>query len=160
MNKSLCRQLPVFYDKSGRDHSSTNKLQRKPSSASATQSIATNATTPSANADDETQASSSSQNEVEDDLREIMEENEVSPSFHSVFYDIEAAKNIPIWVEPISESTIQMFGAFNPAVDEDVIVPLGAIDGVLPGWLKHECDHLRNTVEMVYKTLEIADGNS
>ena len=47
---------------------------------------------------------------------------------------------------------IQMFGAFNPAVDEDVLVPLGAIDGVLPGRSKHECDCLRNTVEMVYKT--------
>ena len=58
---------------------STNKLQCKPSSASATQSIATNATTPSANADDETQASSSSQNEVEDDLREIMEEKPTNP---------------------------------------------------------------------------------
>ena len=103
---------------------SANKSQCKPSSASATQSIATNATTPSANADDETQASSSSQNEVEDDLREIMVEDEASPSFHSVFYDIEAAKNIPIWVEPISESAIRMFGAFNPAVDEDVLVPL------------------------------------
>ena len=57
---------------------STNKLQRKPLSASATQSIATNATTPSANVDDEAQASSSSQNEVERDLREIMEENEAS----------------------------------------------------------------------------------
>ena len=85
---------------------SMNKSQRKPLSASATQSIATNATTPSANADDETQASLSSQNEVKDDLREIMEENQGSPSFHSVFYDIEAAKNIPIWVEPISESMI------------------------------------------------------
>ena len=131
---------------------SANKSQRKPSSASATQSIATNATTPSANADDETQASSSSQNEVEDDLREIMVEDEASPSFHSVFYDIEAAKNIPIWVEPISESAIRMFGAFNPAVDEDVLVPLGAVDGVLPGRSKHECDRLRNAVEMVYKT--------
>ena len=25
MNKSLCRQLPVFYDKSGRDHSQEAK---------------------------------------------------------------------------------------------------------------------------------------
>ena len=131
-----------------------NKMQHKPLSTSMTQSIATNATTPSTNvdADDETWASSSSQNEVEDDLREIMEENEGSPSFHSVFYDIEAVKNIPIWVEPISESTYWMFRTFNPAIDEDVLVLLGAIDGVLPKWSKHECDCLRNMVEMVYKT--------
>ena len=45
-----------------------------------------------------------------------------------------------------------MFRAFNPAVDEDVLVPLGAIDGVLPGQLKHKRDRLRNAVEMVYKT--------
>ena len=75
-----------------------NKMQCKPWSANVTQSIANNATTLSTNADvdDEIWASSSSQNEVEDDLMEIMEENEGSPSFHSVFYDIEAAKNIPM----------------------------------------------------------------
>ncbi|EDR03934.1 uncharacterized protein LACBIDRAFT_331090 [Laccaria bicolor S238N-H82] len=68
-----------------------------------------------------------------------------------VFYDIKEVKGIPIWVEPISESMNRMYGAFNPAVDEDVLVPLGAIDGVLPGRTKEECDCLRCAVEMVYK---------
>ena len=94
-----------------------NKMARKPSSASATQPTASNATAPSTNADDETQASSSSHNEDEDDHGKHLTEEEYSPAFHSVFWDIEAAKNIPIWVEPITESTNRMFGAFDPSVD-------------------------------------------
>ena len=45
-----------------------------------------------------------------------------------------------------------MFRAFNPTIDKNVLVLLGAINGVLPVRSKHECDCLRNVVEMVYKT--------
>ena len=49
-------------------------------------------------------------------------------------------------------STDRLFGVFDPAADEDVLVPLGAVDGLLPGRTKHECDRLRSAIELVYKT--------
>ena len=45
-----------------------------------------------------------------------------------------------------------IFGAFNSTQDKDVLVPMGAIDGVLPGCSKYECDRLRSTIELVYNT--------
>ena len=47
-----------------------------------------------------------------------------------------------------------MFGKFNPAEDEDVLVPPSAIDGVIPGRSKHECDWLRCAIKLIYNTPE------
>ena len=46
---------------------------------------------------------------------------------NAVFWDIEVAKDLPTWVEPITMSTERIFGMFDPAVDEDVLVPMGAV---------------------------------
>jgi hypothetical protein len=128
------------------------KTTRNPSSASTTFTAASSSTTPLAKADNEAQTPSLNHKEDENDYRGFLVESENSPSFHSVFWDIKAGKGIPIWVEPITESTSRMFGTFNPAVDDDVLVPLGAIEGMLPGRTKYECDRLRSAVELVYKT--------
>ena len=47
-------------------------------------------------------------------------------------------------------STERIFGVFDPTADEDVLVSMGAIDGVLPGRTKYECDRLRSAIELVY----------
>jgi hypothetical protein len=47
--------------------------------------------------------------------------------------------------------TDRMFGVFDPAMDEDVLVPLGAIDRLLPDQTKIKCDCLRSVIELVYK---------
>ena len=53
--------------------------------------------------------------------------------YNAVFRGIEVVKDLPIWAEPITMSTEHMFGTFDLAADEDVLVPMGAVDGVLPG---------------------------
>jgi hypothetical protein len=110
-----------------------NKMTCKPLSASTTLPTASKIMNSLTDMDNETQLSSPSQNEDENNHGKFIIEGEDSPAFHSVFWDIDAAKNLPIWVEPITESTNCIFGAFDPTVDEDVLVPLGGINGVLPG---------------------------
>lgn len=60
--------------------------------------------------------------------------------YHTVFWDIDAVSNVLIWMEPITQLTEHTFSKFNPAADKDILVPLDAIDGVIPGSIKHECD--------------------
>ena len=101
--------------------------------------------------DDKTQTSSSSQTE-EDEAETATVDCKATSEFNTIFWDIEAVKDLPVWAEPITTSTNFLFGAFDPAADEDILVPLGAINGILPGWMKYECDRLRSTMELVYKT--------
>ena len=101
--------------------------------------------------DDKTRTSSSSQTE-EDEAETATVDHEATLEFNTIFWDIEAVKDLPIWAEPITTLTDRLFGAFDLAADEDILVPLGAIDGILPGRTKYECDHLRSTIELVYKT--------
>ena len=82
--------------------------------------------------DDKTQASASSQTEGKRDQNTAQAEHEES-EYNAVFWDIEVAKDLPIWAEPITMSTKHIFGTFDPAADEDVLVPMGAVDSVLPG---------------------------
>ena len=82
--------------------------------------------------DDETQASVSSHTEGKEDQNAAQTEREES-EYNAVFWDIEVAKDLPIWAEPITMSTERIFGTFDPAEDEDVLVPMGAVDGILPG---------------------------
>lgn len=102
-------------------------------------------------ADDETQALSMSQTEEDEAETNVVDLGNTS-EYNTIFWDIEAVKNLPIWAEPITTSTDRLFGAFNPAADEDVLVRLGATDGILPGRTKYECDKLRSAIELVYKT--------
>ena len=101
--------------------------------------------------DDDTHTSSSSRTEGRKDQDAAPTEHEES-EYHTVFRDIEPVSDLPIWVEPINRSTEHIFGKFNPAEDEDVLVPLSAIDGVIPGRSKHECDRLRCAIELIYNT--------
>ena len=59
---------------------------------------------------------------------------------NAVFWDIEVVKDLPIWAEPITRSTECMFGTFDLAADEDVLVPMGAVDGILPGQTEYKCN--------------------
>ena len=101
--------------------------------------------------DDETQASVSSQTEGKEDQNAAQTEREES-EYNAVFWDIEVAKDLPIWAEPITMSTERIFGTFDSAEDEDVLVPMGAVDGVLPGRTEYECNRLRSAIELVYNT--------
>jgi hypothetical protein len=101
--------------------------------------------------DYDTQTSSSSHTEGRKERDTISPEHEES-EYRKVFWDIDAVKDIPIWAEPVTRSTQRMFGKFDPSADEDVLVPLGAIDGVIPGSTKHECDQLRCAIELIYNT--------
>ncbi|KIK05051.1 hypothetical protein K443DRAFT_92118 [Laccaria amethystina LaAM-08-1] len=101
--------------------------------------------------DYDTQTSSSSHTEGRKERDTISPEHEES-EYRKVFWDIDAVKDIPIWAEPVTRSTQCMFGKFDPSADEDVLVPLGAIDGVIPGSTKHECDQLRCAIELIYNT--------
>ena len=49
-------------------------------------------------------------------------------------------------------STEHMFGTFDLAVDEDILIPMGAVDGVLPGQTEYKCNQLRSVIELVYNT--------
>ena len=101
--------------------------------------------------DDETQASTSSQAEgMEDQYAAPVEHEE--PELNMIFWDIEVIRDLPIWAEPITMSTERIFGTFDLTAGEDVLVPLGATDGVLPGRSKYECDRLRSMIELVYNT--------
>ena len=101
--------------------------------------------------DDETQASTSSQTEGKKDQHAARTEREGS-EFNTIFWDIDVVKDLPIWAEPITMSTERIFGVFDPTADEDVLVSMGAIDGVLPDRTKYECDRLRSAIELVYNT--------
>jgi hypothetical protein len=57
-----------------------------------------------------------------------------------VFRDINVASELPIWLEPITRTAEHMFGGFDPAANDDILVPLGAIDGVMEGRTKYDCD--------------------
>ncbi|KIJ98897.1 hypothetical protein K443DRAFT_133253 [Laccaria amethystina LaAM-08-1] len=78
--------------------------------------------------------------------------NHSTSEFNTIFWDIEAIKDLPVRAEPITKMTDRMFGVFDPAMDEDVLVPLGAIDRLLPDQTKIKCDCLRSVIELVYKT--------
>ena len=101
--------------------------------------------------DDKTQTSLSSQTE-EDETETATVDRDAMSEFNTIFWDIEAIKDLPVWAEPITTSTDCLFGAFDPAANEDILVPLGAIDRILPGQTKYECDRLRSAIELVYKT--------
>ena len=49
-------------------------------------------------------------------------------------------------------STECMFGTFDLAADEDILVLMGAVDGVLPGRTEYKCNRLRSVIELVYNT--------
>ena len=100
---------------------------------------------------DDTHMSSSSRTEGRKNQDAAPTEHKES-EYHTVFQDIEPVSDLPIWVEPIIQLTECMFGKFNPAEDEDVLVPLSAIDGVIPGRSKHECNRLRCAIELIYNT--------
>ena len=72
--------------------------------------------------------------------------------YNAVFRGIEVAKDLPIWAEPITMSTERMFGTFDLAADEDILVPMGAVDGILPGRTEYECNQLRSVIELVFNT--------
>ena len=101
--------------------------------------------------DNKTRTSSSSQTE-EDEAETATVDCKATSEFNTIFWDIEAVKDLPVWAEPITTSTNFLFGVFDLAADEDILVPLGAIDGILPGRTKYECDRLRSAIELVYKT--------
>ena len=128
-----------------------NKTPRKPSLSGASQPAATNqqslnnptqalredilnlrAAMRTETPDNETQASTSSQIEGKKDRNAAQAECKES-KYNAVFWDIEVAKDLPIWAEPITMSTERILGMFDPAADEDVLVPMGVVDGVLPG---------------------------
>ena len=98
-------------------------------------------------ADDETQASVLR----ETDQNTAQTEREES-KYNTVFWDIEVTKDLPIWAEPIILSTECIFGTFDPAAEEDVLVPMRAVDGILPGRTEYECNRLRGAIELVYNT--------
>ena len=82
--------------------------------------------------DDETQASTLSQAEgMEDQYAAPVEREE--PELNTIFWDIEVVRDLLIWAEPITMSTERIFGTFDLTTDEDILVLLGATDGVLPG---------------------------
>ena len=101
--------------------------------------------------DNETQESASSRMEGKRDQYAAQAEHEES-KYNAVFRDIEVVKDLPIWAEPITMSTERMFGTFDLAADEDVLIPMGAVDGVLPGRTEYECNRLRSAIELVYNT--------
>ena len=101
--------------------------------------------------DDEMQASTLSQTEGKKDQYAARAECEGS-EFNTIFWDIEVVKDLPIWAEPITMSTECIFGVFDPTADEDVLVPMGVVDGVLPGQSKYECNRLRSAIKLVYNT--------
>ena len=88
---------------------------------------------------DETQASVLSHVEGKRDQNTAQTECEES-EYNAVFWDIEVIKDLPIWAEPITMSTKHIFGTFDPAADEDILLPMGAVDGVLPGQSEYECN--------------------
>ena len=53
-----------------------------------------------------------------------------------------------------------MFGVFDPAAGEDVLVPLGVVDGGLPGWTKYEGDQSRSAgmMEGAEVRMDSSDG--
>ncbi|EDR12181.1 uncharacterized protein LACBIDRAFT_323266 [Laccaria bicolor S238N-H82] len=105
-------------------------------------------------AEGRTQPSVSSQ--TEEDKTETTPEDRGSMSkFNTIFWDIEPYRELPVWAEPIMHLSAHMFGVFDPAADEDVLVPLGAIDGVLPGHTKYKCDWLRSALEQGHRVLFI-----
>ena len=99
-------------------------------------------------AEDETQVSASSQTEGKRDQNTAQAEHKES-KYNAVFWDIEVAKDLPITM-----STEHIFGTFDPAADKDVLIPMGAVAGILPGWTEYECNWLRSAIELVYNTLK------
>ena len=96
--------------------------------------------------DDKTQASASSRTEGKRDQDAAQTEREES-KYNAVFWGIDVVKDLPIWAEPITMSTECMFGTFDLAADEDVLVPMGAVDGILPGRTEYECwENLGDTI--------------
>ena len=78
-------------------------------------------------ADNKTQASTLSQTEGKRDQNTGQAEHKES-EYNAVFWDIEVAKDLPIWAEPITMSTKCIFGMFDPAVDEDILILMGVVD--------------------------------
>ena len=103
--------------------------------------------------DNETQASMLSQTEGKRDQYTAQAEGKES-GYNAVFWDIKVIRELLIWAEPITISTEHIFGTFNPAADQDILILMGVVDGVLPGRSEYECNQLRSAIELVYNTLK------
>ena len=82
--------------------------------------------------DNDSQTSSSSRTEEDETELNAVNHGDTS-EFNTIFWAIDVVKDLPIWAEPITMLTDHLFGVFDPAANEDVLVLLGAVDRLLPG---------------------------